>query len=284
MRSEEKTLGVNGVELCVHTFGDPADPAVLLIGGAAASMDYWEDGFCAGLADGRRHVIRYDTRDTGRSVGYPPGSPGYTFPDLVTDALGILDALGVGRAHLVGISMGGVIVQRLAVDHPDRVASLTLISTSLDGADRSELPPPAVELRAAFADPPPDPDWSDRAAVIDHLVAGERLFVGAGVFDEPHVRDLATRVLDRTNDIAAAQTNHWTLDGGDPAGPRLNGITAPALILHGTVDPLFPLGHAEALARAIPTARLVPLDGVGHQMPPPTTWGVVIPEILRHTV
>jgi len=125
----ERILPVNGIALCVETFGDPANPALLLLRGAAESMDFWEVEFCTRLA-GPRFVIRYDTRDTGRSVSYPPGEPGYDMPDLVEDAVGVLDALGVTRAHLVGLSMGGGLVQRLALDHADRVASITLVSTT----------------------------------------------------------------------------------------------------------------------------------------------------------
>src|SRR5687767_5094249 len=113
-------VAVDGAELCVETIGDPADPAVLLVMGAGGSMDRWETPFCERLAAAGRYVIRYDHRDTGGSTTYPPSEPGYTGDDLVADALGILDHLGVERAHFVGISMGGGIVQRIAVDHAER--------------------------------------------------------------------------------------------------------------------------------------------------------------------
>ena len=148
---------------------------MLLIAGAGASMDWWEDGFCDRLAAGRRFVIRYDQRDTGRSVGYEPGAPGYGWDDLVLDAVGVLDALGVDRAHLVGMSMGGGIAQVAALDHPDRVATLTLVATApaAPGGDDPDLPPMADEARARFA-ALAEPEWSDRAAVIDYLVGLER--------------------------------------------------------------------------------------------------------------
>src|SRR5690606_1115585 len=104
--------------------GRPSDPTILLIAGAASAMDWWEDGFCEALASGPRHVVRYDFRDTGRSVSSAPGEPDYTGADLRDDAIGILDALGVERAHLAGISMGGALAQELAVEHPKRVATL----------------------------------------------------------------------------------------------------------------------------------------------------------------
>jgi pimeloyl-ACP methyl ester carboxylesterase len=160
--TQPRIVLANGVELCVQTFGDPASPAILLIGGAASSMDWWEDQFCERLAAGRRFVIRYDLRDTGQSVSYEPGAPPYGGPDLVADAVGLLDALRVVRAHVVGISMGGGIAQHLALDHADRVASLTLISTSPGGPG---LPPMSETLAAHFAEPPSEPDWSDREAV-----------------------------------------------------------------------------------------------------------------------
>jgi pimeloyl-ACP methyl ester carboxylesterase/SAM-dependent methyltransferase len=284
--SGDRMVDVNGVRLCVETLGEPRDPAVLLIGGAGSSMDWWEDGFCARLAAGLRLVIRYDSRDTGRSTSYPPGAPPYAVADLAADAVGLLDQLDVARAHLVGISMGGAIGQRLAIEHADRVASLTLIATSPAGPGgpaNPDLPPMSDQLRAFLAQDRPAPDWTDRAAVIDHIVQGQRPFAGPHGFDEAHLRDLVGRIVDRTTDIQASLTNHWLVDSGEPVRPRLGEITAPTLVIHGTEDPLFPYGHAEALAREIPAARLLRLQGVGHQMPPPAAWDVVVPAILEHT-
>jgi pimeloyl-ACP methyl ester carboxylesterase len=284
--SREKIIEANGVSLCVETFGAVGDPAILLVGGGAASMDWWEDEFCLRLAAGRRFVIRYDHRDTGRSTSYPPGTPPYTAIDLVADALGVLDAFGVERVHVVGISMGGALAQRIAVDHPDRVASLTLISTSPDGPSgpgKPNLPPASREIRARFDDPPPEPDWSDRDAVIEHIVEGERAYAGSYPLDEPRLRELAGRIFDRTLNVASSMTNHWLIDSGNPVRPRLGEIAAPTLVVHGTEDPLFPYAHGEALASEIPGARLVSLEGVGHQMPPRPVWDTVIPAILEHT-
>jgi pimeloyl-ACP methyl ester carboxylesterase len=273
-------LRVNGVELCAETFGHEGDPAILLIAGAASSMDWWEPGFCEALAAGGRLVVRYDHRDTGRSTSYPPGEPGYGGADLVADAAGLLDALGIGAAHVAGLSMGGALALVLALEHPGRVATLTLLSTSPGGDD---LPGTTDELRAVFADPAPEPDWSDRSAVIDYVVEGERPFAGAGAFDEAHVREIATRVVDRTPSIASA-ANHWLLDDdGPPLRPRLGRIRAPALVVHGTADPLFPPAHGAALARELPDAELLLLDGLGHQFPPPELWDRIVPAILAHT-
>lgn len=284
--SSQQIVHANGVDLCVETFGAPADPAILLIAGAAAPMDWWEDEFCRRLAAGSRFVIRYDHRDTGRSVSYEPGAPPYTGMDLVADAVGLLDALGPTRAHVVGISMGGGIAQRMALDYPERVASLTLLSTSPigpRGPSDPDLPPMSDELRSHFAEPPPEPDWSDRAAVIDYIVDGERPFRGSYPLDERRLRELAGRVFDRTANIASSMTNHWLIDGGEPVTTGIGEIAAPTLVIHGTQDPLFPYGHAEALANESRGARLLPLEGVGHEVPPRAVWDIVIPAILEHT-
>lgn len=279
----EKIAQANGVDLCVETFGDPADSAILLIHGASASMDWWEEEFCQRLAAGSRFVIRYDHRDTGRSVSYEPGAPTYTGEDLTADALGVLDALGLARAHVVGVSMGGGIAQEIALGHADRVASLTLISTS-SGSDTPDLPPMSDEMRDYFANPAPEPDWSDRAAVIDYLVADARHFAARShPFDEAAMRRLAERIVDRTVNMASSMTNHWILeDGGEPWRERLGELRMPTLVMHGTEDPLFPYGHGVALAEEIPGAQLITLERTGHELPR-RTWDVAVPAILRHT-
>jgi pimeloyl-ACP methyl ester carboxylesterase len=118
---------------------------------------------------------------------------------------------------------------------------------------------------------------------VNWLVKAAREYGGPLTADEPHLRRLAERVVDRTTDMAASQTNHWILDGGPPVPHRLGPITAPTLVMHGTVDPFFPMAEGEALARQIPGARLVRLEGVGHEHPPAAVWPVVIKEILEHT-
>src|SRR5690606_38710032 len=147
--------------------------------------------------------------------------------------VGVLDALGVPRAHLVGVSMGGAIAQQIALEHPDRVASLTLIATSpiARRPDAPELPPPADQVRAAFADPAPPPDWSDRAAAIDAIVDGERPFRGSLPLDERRLRELAGRVVDRTGNLAAAMTNHWLMAEGEPVTATVADIAVPTLVL-----------------------------------------------------
>jgi pimeloyl-ACP methyl ester carboxylesterase len=278
-----RIIEVNGVGLCVDATGDAADPAILLIGGMGASMDWWEEEFCQRLAAGGRFVIRYDHRDTGQSVSYPAGAPGYTGADLAADAAGVLDAFGRRSAHLAGISMGGALAQQVALAHPDRVDSLVLISTSPAVPCGSELPPMSDELRAYFTAKVPLPDWTERAAVIDYIVDYERRLEGAEYFDEAHVRALVARIVDRTTDMAASMTNHALAEEGEQAPGPLDQIAAPTLVIHGTADPMLPYGHGEALAREIPRAELLPLEGVGHQLPPRPYWTPVIAAMLRHT-
>src|SRR6476661_7386479 len=141
----ERLIETNGVELCTEPFGDPGDPPILLVMGRGASMLWWDDDFCRMLAARGRFVIRYDHRDTGRSVTYEPGRPEYTGADLVADAAGVLGAYGIEAAHVVGVSAGGAMAQGLALDFADRVSSLVLISTSRAVPGARPLPPPTAE-------------------------------------------------------------------------------------------------------------------------------------------
>jgi pimeloyl-ACP methyl ester carboxylesterase/SAM-dependent methyltransferase len=274
-------VGVDGVDLCVETFGERSAAPILLIAGAAESMDGWDPVLCRLLAGEGRFVIRYDHRDTGRSTIWPPGAPGYTGRDLLADAGRLVEVLAGGRAHLVGLSMGGAIAQHLAVDHPERVATLTLISTSPGPAD--DLPPAGELVRAALSEPAPEPDWNDVDAVVEHIVENYRPYAGSSCFDEAAMREAARRMVVRTPNRGASAGNHWLLEGAGDVRSRLGGVRAPTLVIHGSEDPLFPPGHAEALAREIPSAELLLLEGVGHQAPPRSTWDVVVPAILRHT-
>ncbi|SFD20159.1 alpha/beta fold hydrolase [Streptomyces aidingensis] len=283
----ETMVRVGDAELCTESFGDPLAPMVLLIAGGACSMDWWDAGFCRRLADGGRFVVRYDHRDTGRSTGCPPGAPAYTGSDLTGDAAGLIEALGDGgRAHVVGLSMGGGIAQHLAAEHAARVATLTLMSTSpaFPLVHEARLPPMADRLRAVFDAPAAEPDWSDGDAVVDYVAEQERPYAGPDFFDETWVRAVARRAVGRTANPEAAMKNHWILaEGEDGATHRLDEVTAPVLVVHGSEDPLFPPGHAHALVREIPGAQLLMLEGFGHQAPPPAVWDLLVPALLRHT-
>ena len=276
-----RLVEANGIELSVETFGDQADPAILLIMGAGASMLYWDADFCRQLADGGRFVIRYDHRDTGESESYEPGEPTYTLRDLVADAVGVLDALELQTAHLVGMSMGAAIAQLVALDRPDRVASLTLMSSTPGGPghESPDLPGVSEEL----AEPGPEPDWSDREAVIAYHVDSERAFAGSLPFDEAWWRDLAGRSFDRTRNVASSMANHFIIDPGPAWRERLGEVAVPALVIHGTRDPLFGIEHGRALADEIPGASLLVLEGMGHEPPPRAVWDEVVPAILRIT-
>ena len=276
----EQLVRANGVELCVETFGAQTDPAILLIHGASASMDFWETPFCERLAAESRFVIRYDHRDTGRSVSYEAGKPQYSSDDLVADPVGILDALGIDRAHIVGLSMGGGMAQILVLDYPDRVASVTFIATSpIATATPVDLPPMADRLKEAFAADKPATDWSDPEAALDAFIADEQLYAGTFPYDEAARRELVARMIARTNNLAAAMTNHGILISSERDDWDLSDIAVPALVLHGTEDPLFPPAHGEALAREVPGARLVLLEGAGHELPH-QVWDQAIAEIV----
>jgi pimeloyl-ACP methyl ester carboxylesterase len=279
---EPTLVHANGVDLCVQTFGEQTDPAVLLVMGAGASMDCWEDDFCARLAAGGRYVVRYDHRDTGQSTSYPPGAPGYTGDDLVADPIALIDMLGLGTAHVVGMSMGGALAQIMALDHGERVASLTLIATSPAGPGDDDLPPMTDAGRAAFG-AMEEPDWSDRTAAIDYLTELSRTLASrAHPFDEDAVRALFARAVDRTTNVESSMKNHHAAQGSARWRERLGGLDVPTLVVHGTEDPIFPVGHGEALAREIPGAELLVLEGAGHELPR-RDWDVVVSAILAHT-
>jgi pimeloyl-ACP methyl ester carboxylesterase len=273
-------IEANGVELCTEAFGEPRDPPILLIMGIGASMLWWEEGFCRMLADGGRFVIRYDHRDTGRSVTYERGRPGYTGADLVADAAGVLDAYELPAAHIVGVSAGGAFAQLLALDFPDRVLSLVLLSTSTAVPVGRELPPPTEEFGRFVSTE--QVNWSDADSVIEYLVDYSRLLAGGErPFDEAAARDFMHRDVERTRDLAALQNHDMIADGGRQREP-LSSIAVPTLVIHGTADPMFPVGHGEALAEEIPGARLLQLEGAGHGVDR-HDWKTDIGAILEHT-
>jgi pimeloyl-ACP methyl ester carboxylesterase len=258
----ERLIEANGIRLCTEPFGNPADPPVLLLMGAGGSMLWWEEGFCRLLAGRGRFVIRYDQRDTGRSVTDEPGRPQYTSADLLADALGVLDAYELPAAHLVGVSSGGALAQLLALGAPDRVLSLVLISTSPATPGERELPS-ATERFMQFATTA-EVDWSDEGSAIEYLVAYARTLAGGErPFDEAAVRDFVRRDVERADSFASAE-NHGSIAEGDvPQGP-LSDVAVPTLVIHGTADPLFPAEHGQALANEIPGARLLLLERAGH--------------------
>jgi pimeloyl-ACP methyl ester carboxylesterase len=275
----ERMIEANGVELCTESFGDRADPPILLVMGVGASMLWWDERFCGMLAEAGRFVIRYDHRDTGRSVTYEPGRPVYTGGDMAADAVGVLDAYGVPAAHIVGVSAGGAFAQILALDVPDRVLSLVLISSSPATPGERELPSP-TETFGDFVSTA-RVDWSDAESVIEYLVGYTRMLAGNRPFDESEQREFVRRDVERANNIAALQ-NHDVLPDDERSYGPLASINAPTLVIHGTADPLFPPRHGEALASEIPGATLQLLEGAGHGVDR-ADWDVIVPAIVRHT-
>lgn len=277
-------MKVNGVELCVETFGDPADPPVLLVG---VTMLSWPGELCEALAG--RYVVRYDLRDTGQSTYADPDAPAYDLRDLVTDASELLKALGLGRTHIAGIGVGGFIAQLLALDHPDQVASLTLVSTRpvAPGPVDPDLPDHDPEVMGRLFGRPA-PDWTDRSNVVDYMIGSARLLSGSAGFTEQDARATAEAVFDRAGRTGAAQrashlgTTFAAIDCRPRWRERLGDITAPTLVIHGEEDPFFPLGNGVALAAEILGATLLTLPGIGPGVPR-VTWPVVVAALLRHT-
>jgi pimeloyl-ACP methyl ester carboxylesterase len=286
----ERTIRAGDVEICTEAFGNPVDPTILLVMGATASMLRWDEDFCGRLVDGRRHVIRYDNRDTGRSTTYPPGQPDYTVEDLADDAVAVLDGHRVGQAHVVGASMGGMIAQQVALRHPDRVLTITPIMSTPDpsavtaamSGDGADLPGPTDEVLAVLGGRA-QLDWSDQAAVVDEVVKAFRTMAGSRYpFDEDHERSVVTAEVKRAVDYASIDNHGIAVANTPPWRHRLGEIHVPALVIHGDEDPILPYPHGAALAAEIPGARLLTMEGVGHELPR-GVWDTVVPAILEHT-
>lgn len=289
----EKIVQANGVEICTETFGDPKDPAILLVMGATASMLRWPDEFCERLAAGGRFVIRYDNRDTGRSTTYDPGTVPYTVENMADDAVGVLDAFGVDKAHIVGASMGGMITQQIALRHPERVITITPIMSTPDPS--GVVPGGAATLDAASALPPPSEavmakalagatlDWTDEDAIIQSGVdMWEALAGSRHPFDEASARDITVKELKRASNYRSNQNHVLAIANTPRWRERLNEIDVPTLVIHGTEDPILPFPHGQAIADGITGARMLPLEGCGHEIPEPE-WDKVVPAILEHT-
>jgi pimeloyl-ACP methyl ester carboxylesterase len=257
-------IRTDGVELATQSFGNPTQPPLLLIMGGMASMLWWPDEFCRRLAERGRFVIRYDQRDTGLSTKYPPGQPSYTFDDAVDDVFRVLDGHGISNAHIVGFSLGGMAGQVAALKNPERVLSLTAVSTSPVGVDTSGLP---ASGEAWMEHMSVEADWSDRADAVAYLVEDARLTTGnAHPFDEAGTRAFLERDFDRSGGYLST-TNHTVLfEVGEIWQGRLNEMKVPLLVLHGTADPVFAIEHGEALARAVTGAKFVKIEGGGHEI------------------
>lgn len=288
----ERMIEANGIEICSDAYGDPSHPAVLLIMGASASMLMWDEEFCQRLADGGRFVIRYDNRDTGRTTHCPPGAPDYTIDDMADDAVAVLDAYGVEKAHVVGASMGGMITQVVALNHPDRVLTLTPIMSTPDpgavmdamaGRETAyDLSPPTPEVIASML-ASATLDFSDREAVLQNRLATFRVLAGsAHPYDEASRAKLFAAEIDRAINFASSQNHGPAIEKSERWHDRLGSIGVPTLVIHGNEDGILPHDHGEALARSIPGASMLTMEGVGHELPA-GELDRIIPAILDHT-
>ena len=279
---QARRIKADGVDLYTETFGDPSDPVVLFIMGAMASAVWWPEDFCRQLADRGRYVIRYDHRDTGRSTSYEPGRITYTVDDLAEDAVGVLDAYGIFQAHFIGMSLGGLLSQLVALKYPDRVLSLTLIASERLASEEDPDMPPMDPRILAYHAQAGDLDWSDREAEVEYQVGAWRLLVGsAHLFDEAAIRRMAEEDFERTDNLLTSM-NHALLTGGERWSDRLDEVRAPALVVHGTEDRFLPYAHGVALTEALPEATLMMLEGTGHELHG-ADWGIILDAVERHT-
>lgn len=253
-----------GVTLAAESFGKRDDPPIILVMGATASMVWWPDALCRRLAAAGRFVIRFDHRDTGRSSTVPLAQAEYGVEDMADDVLRVLDGYSITASHLVGMSLGGLIGQLLALRNPDRVLSLTLIAAEPLGGEAIDAPPIDPVFMAHFATMAAL-DWKDRDAVTAFLFEVARLSAAPHRGpDEAIVRQRISTELDRASDLSAA-FNHATVNG-DLSRWNLRAIAQPTLVIHGRHDPIVALKNGEAIARQIPDAGLLLLDEAGHEL------------------
>jgi pimeloyl-ACP methyl ester carboxylesterase len=271
----ESFCRVGNIDLCYETFGDPADPAMLLVMGLGTQMLGWNEDFCARLADRGFHVIRFDNRDIGRSTRLSDfRSPtlvqllrrdkraaAYTLAEMAADSVGLLDHLGIERAHVVGASMGGMIAQTLAARRPERVLSLVSIMSNTGSRWNGQ---PAARVYAKFLrEVPPG-----RAAYVDQAA---ELFavIGSPGFDrdEAELREMLGAMYDRGHDPRASGRQLAAILASGDRTAELRTITAPTLVIHGTADRLVAPSGGRATSRAIPGARLMMIEGMGHDLP-----------------
>ena len=283
----------NGIELCYDTFGDRSKPALLLIMGLAAQMIAWDEEFCQRLAAHGYLVIRFDNRDIGLSTKFPqhgapdlmallgqalmgkPVAAPYTLRDMAADAVGLLDALGIDRAHVVGASMGGAIGQEMAIHHGARLRSLTSIMSST-GDPR--LPQATPEAMAVLLAPPP----TDRESYFESYKRTWAVLRGPGFpLDEAKDLERAARAWERgLNPPGVARQLAAILASGDRTA-ALAAVRVPTLVIHGDADPLVRHEGGVATAKAIAGARLLTIQGMGHALPI-SMWPQVIDAIAAH--
>jgi len=269
---------VNGIEIEYETMGDPDDPALLLVMGLGAQMISWDDEFCLGLVDRGFHVIRFDNRDVGLSTkitvepevdlaavlteamaGGTPSAP-YLLADMAADAIGLLDALDIEVAHVVGASMGGMIAQSIAIAAPERVATLTsIMSTTGDG----DVGQPHPEVLSVLMAPPA----ADREAYVAQSVEGSRAIGSPEHFDEARAARTAGAGYDRCYHPAGVAHQLVAIVASPSRSEALSHLDRPTLVIHGTDDPLVDPSGGRRTAEVIPGAELLMLEGMGHDLP-----------------
>ena len=284
-------VSANGIQIEYETFGNPNSPPLLLIIGFGGQLFFWDDELCEQLAQRGHYVIRFDNRDVGLSTkleeaGVPDiGAlmrgeaihPPYTIEDMADDAVGLLDALGIEKAHICGMSMGGMIAQAVAINHPRRVLSLISIYST---TGNPELPQPTPEALGILLTPPPE----EREANIAHTMKLFRTIAGPGFpFDEEWHRKLASQAYDRAfylPGVARQFVAIWTQKNRKPA---LASVSVPTLVIHGADDPLVPVEGGKDTAEAVPEAELKIIEGMGHDLPHSGAWPQIIDAIVDHT-
>lgn len=257
------------------TFGDPADPTLLMVMGLGAQLVHWDPVLCNALADRGFHVVRFDNRDIGLSTHYPDSPPTkivpialgfrssapYRLSDFASDAIGLLDHLDVQQSHVVGASLGGAIVQTMAIEHPDRLLTMTSVMGPT-GATFAELP----RLRILRSFLSRGPDTMDGA--IDAVHAFNRSISSPGwPFDADRDRERVAGAYARAFDPPGVQRQLASMLASGSRRKKLRSVQVPTLVIHGREDPLVPVRAARALARAVPGARLEIVDGMGHDAP-----------------
>jgi pimeloyl-ACP methyl ester carboxylesterase len=285
----EHMASVGELEICYETFGSPDDPALLLVMGLGTQMIGWPDDFCQALAARGLHVIRYDNRDIGRSTHFrrqrPPtikqlllrdkGAASYSLADMADDGIGLLARLGIERAHVAGASMGGMIAQTMAARHPDRVLSLASIMSNTGHRWKGT---PGLRIYPMFMRRPAD----NREGAIESTLSTFRLIGSPGFpFEEDELRRIAQLSYERGyNPAGTARQLAAILAAGDRTD-ELRRITAPTVVIHGTRDRMVRPSGGRETAKAIPGARLVEIDGMGHDLPP-GAWDRIIDAIVSN--
>lgn len=270
-----ETTPVNGLEIAYERFGDPADPTILLIMGLGTQMLAWPDDLCDDLVARGHHVVRFDNRDVGLSTHMvdddPPrlsevllrrSRPPYSIDDMADDAVGLLDALGIGSAHVVGASMGGFIAQSVAIRHRSRVRTLTLIMTST-GAKTVGNPKPKLFSRLTQRRAVADRESATAMALETFRIIGSRGYA----FDEQFMSDVAGRSYDRAHDPKGYLRQLSAIMTQPDRTSDLQRLRVPALVMHGLDDPLVAFSGGLALAKSLHHARFIGFEGMGHDLP-----------------